>query len=82
MSMNLELPKSIIDVLGPEPRREALEAILLFLIAENRMSVARAGEILELDRHSAVRWYTSHGYSYPDLSDDEVSEEFLHARQP
>ena len=82
MSVNLELPDEVVEVLGPEPKREALEAILLFLVSEDRMSVARAGEILGLDRLAAIRWYTSHGFSYPDLSEEDLAEELRHARKP
>lgn len=82
MSMKLELPEEVIEALGPEPEREALEAILLFLVSEDRMSVARAGEILGLDRLSAIRWYTSHGFYYPDLSGEDLTEDLRHARKP
>lgn len=43
MSTNLELPEEVIEALGPEPERATLEAVLLFLVSEDRMSVARAG---------------------------------------
>lgn len=82
MSINLELPDEVIKALGPEPEHEALEAILLFLVSEDRMSVARAGEILGLDRLSAISWYTSHGFYYPELSEEDFAEEFRHARKP
>jgi len=80
--MNLELPEEVVEALGPEPERAALEAVLLFLISEDRMSVARAGEILGLDRAPAIRWYASHGYYYPDLSEEDLAEELRHARKP
>jgi hypothetical protein len=82
MSMNLELPDEVVEALGPEPERSALEAVLLFLISEDKMSVARAGEILHLDRISAISWYTSHGFYYPDLSEEDLDEELRHARKP
>jgi len=82
MSMNLELPEEVIEALGPEPERATLEAVLLFLVSEDRMSVARAGEILDLDRMSAIRWYTSHGFYYPDLSEEDLAEDLRHARKP
>ena len=82
MSTNLELPEEVIEALGPEPERATLEAVLLFLVSEDRMSVARAGEILDLDRMSAIRWYTSHGFYYPDLSEEDLDEELRHARKP
>ena len=80
--MNVELPEEVIEALGPEPERAALEAVLLFLISEDKMSVARAGEILGFDRMSAIRWYTSHGFYYPDLFEVDLAEELLHARRP
>ena len=80
--MNLELPEEVVEALGPEPERAALEAVLLFLISEGKMSVARAGEILGLDRISAINWYTSHGFYYPDLSKEDLAEELCHARKP
>ena len=82
MSTNLELPEEVIEALGPEPERATLEAVLLFLVSEDRMSVARAGEILDLDRMSAIRWYTSHGFYYPDLSEEDLAEDLRHARKP
>ncbi len=82
MSMNLELPEEIVEALGPEPERAALEAVLLFLISEDKISVAHAGEILGLDRISAIRWYTSHGFYYPALSEEDLAEELRHARKP
>jgi hypothetical protein len=82
MSMNLELPDEVVEALGPEPERSALEAVLLFLVSEAKMSVARAGEILGLDRISAINWYTSHGFYYPDLSKKDLADEFRHARKP
>ncbi len=80
--MNLELPEEVIEALGPEPERATLEAVLLFLVSEDRMSVARAGEILDLDRMSAIRWYTSHGFYYPDFSEEDLAEDLRHARKP
>jgi hypothetical protein len=68
--------------LGPQPERAALEAVLLFLISEDKMSVARVGEVPGLDGISAIRWYTSHGFYYPDLSEEDLAEELRHARRP
>ena len=79
MSISLDLPDEIVEALGPEPERAALEAVLLFLVGEDRMSVARAGGILGLDRLSAIRWYTDHGFFYPDLSAEELDEDIRHA---
>jgi hypothetical protein len=80
--MNLEFPEEVVEALGPEPERAALEGVLLFLIYEDKISVARAGEILGLDRISAINWYTSYGFYYPDLSEKDLAEELRHARKP
>jgi hypothetical protein len=78
MSLNSELPE---EVLGPEPKHATLEAMLLFLISEDKMSVARAGETLNFDRMSAIRWDTSHGCYYSDLSQENLAEDFQYARK-
>lgn len=82
MIISLELSEEVIEALGSEPERTTLEAVLLFLISEDKMSVAQAGEILNLDRMSAIRWYTSHGFYYPDLSGEDLAEELRHAEKP
>ena len=81
MGMNLELPEEVVEALGPEPEHAALEAVLLFLISKDKISVARAGEILDLDRISAIRWYASHGFYYPDFSEEDLAEELRYARE-
>lgn len=68
MSVKLDLPAEVFEAL--EPEREALEAILLFLVSESRVSVARGGDPRPGDRLAAIRWYTSHGFYYPDLSEE------------
>lgn len=65
----LRVPEEVmaeLRTLGDDPEREALEALLLYLIRGDRISVARAGEILGLDRQEAVRWHDSHGYGLPE----------------
>ena len=66
----------------PEPERAALGAVLLFLISEDKISVARSGGTLGLGRMAAVRWYTSRGLYYPDLSEEDLAEDPRHARKP
>lgn len=77
----MDLPQEIAEALGESPERETLEALLLFLIREQRISVARAGRALGLGRQEAVRWYTAHGFSYPGLDSRELEEELRYALQ-
>lgn len=41
MDLNLRLPDEVVEALGPEPEREALEGVLLLLIGEGRISLKR-----------------------------------------
>jgi hypothetical protein len=77
MNLKVELPAEVVDALGPELEREVIEGVLLLLVSEGKLSVARAGEILGLRRGriSAIRWYTGHGLPYPDLSEEDVADD-------
>jgi hypothetical protein len=80
MNLKVELPVEVVDALGPEPEREVIEGVLLLLVTEGKMSVARAGEILGLGgRISAICWYTGHGLPYPDLSKEDVADDLRYA---
>lgn len=77
----LRVPEEVVAVLGDDPEREALEALLLYLIRADKVSVAWAGKRLGLGRQEAIRWYTSHGYPYPDITPGEFDEELRHAER-
>lgn len=80
MDVRVELPSEVIEALGPKPEREVLEGVLLLLVSEGKMSVARAGEILGLEgRISAIRWYTRHGLPYPDLSKEDFADDLKYS---
>jgi len=82
MTPQLELPDEVLTLLGNEPQREVLESVLLHFIQEERMTVAKAGEILGLDRIAAIQWYTSHGYTYPNYRVDEfIAHDLSYAEQ-
>lgn len=80
-TVEIRLPQDYVDLLGDDPARETLERGLLSLIQEERISVGRAGEILGLDKRSAIEWYTSHGYRYPDLSAEDLEADFQYAER-
>ena len=78
LNIDLELPAEVVEALGPE--HEVLEGVLLLLVSEVKMSVARTGEILGLEgRLSAIRWYTSHRLPYPDLSQKDLADDLRYA---
>lgn len=57
MDVKLTLPGEVLEALGPDPEREALEGVLLLLVREDRLSLEQAGEILGLGGREAARWY-------------------------
>jgi hypothetical protein len=77
----LRVPEEVVKALGDEPEREALEALLLYLIRADRVSVAWAGKRLGLDRWEAIEWYNSHGYSYPDYAEEDLEEDLRYAER-
>lgn len=64
MNVQLELPADLEAALHPNPERHVLESVLLQMIRRNVISVARAGEILSLNRAEAIIRYTSEGFAY------------------
>ncbi len=57
MDVKLTLPDEMLEALGSDPEREALEGLLL-LVGEGRLSLERAGEVLGLEDHEqAEHWY-------------------------
>jgi hypothetical protein len=79
--VELRVPEEVVAALGEEPEREALEALLLHLIRVDKVSVAWAGERLGLDRRGAIRWYTSHGYPFPDYTKEDLEEDARYAER-
>ena len=78
--MELNIPEDVAKVLGENPDREVLEAILLHLIRSGRVSVAWAGSRLGLDRWQSIEWYTSHGYSWPEYTELEFEEDLRYVK--
>lgn len=77
----VRVPEEVMAVLGEEPEREALEALLLYLIRSDKVSVAWAGEKLRLSRQEAIRWYTSHGYPFPGYTEEDLEEDARYAER-
>jgi predicted HTH domain antitoxin len=75
MTISLKLPSEIEEALGPNPQQEVLESVLLRLIRRQVISVAKAGEVLGLNRQEAIQWYLAQGYRYPDYSPQDWADE-------
>lgn len=77
MDVKLTLPDEVVEALGPDVEREALEGILLLLVGEGKLPLERAGEVLGLeDREEAARWYAERASSRLDPTGDtaEIGE--------
>lgn len=77
MDVKLTVPDEVVEALGPDIEREALEGILLLLVGEGKLSLERAGEVLGLkDREEAARWYAERASSRLDPEGDpaEIGE--------
>lgn len=57
MDVKITLPDEVLEALGPDPEREALEGVLLLLVGEGRMGLERAGVVLGMGREEAARWH-------------------------
>jgi len=71
MDVKLTLPDEVVEALGPDFEREALEGILLLLVGEGKLPLGRASEILGFeDREEAARWYAERASSRLDPEGD------------
>ena len=75
MNVQLELPSDLATFLHPNPERIILESLLLRLVQQDDISVARAGEILGLSRAAGIAWYSSQGYPFPNLGTQDWADE-------
>lgn len=80
-TLELKLPEEVVEALGEEPERQALEALLLYLIQADKVSVAWAGARLGLGRQESIRWYTSHGHPFPDYSEEDLEEDLRYVEE-
>jgi hypothetical protein len=81
MTLELDLPPEVKDAYGDKLERKVLEGLLLQMVQENRLSVAKAGSLLGLDRLEAIRWYTSFGLAFPNWDDEEWAHELAFVNQ-
>jgi predicted HTH domain antitoxin len=72
MTLMVDLPEDVLAALGAEPQREVLESVVLHLVTQGKLPVARAGELLGMDRLSAIRWYAAREEAYSNLDDEDL----------
>ena len=75
MSIVVDLPQRVLELLGPDHERQVLEGTLLKLVSEGRITLALAGELLGKSRSAVIHWYTAHGLPYPNLDFQDLADE-------
>lgn len=81
MTLELDLPPEIKDAYGDKLERKVLEGLLLQMVQEGRLSVAKAGSLLDLDRLESIQWYTSFGLPFPNWDQNEWANELAFVNQ-
>ncbi len=82
MAVQLDLPQEVVEAVGSKMlQQEVLEGLLLKLVSEGRMSLGKAGGLLNMSRWEAIQWYTGHGLAYPNLDEEELADELRHAHE-
>jgi hypothetical protein len=75
MTLQIDLPEELAALLGADPTAAVREAVLLQFVHEGKMTMARAGQLLGLDREDSIRWYTGHGSPFPSLTPAELQQD-------
>lgn len=72
---DLRIPDGLLRALGPDPDRRATELLCAVLVYRAEISLGYAAEILGLTRHDAMQWYTGLGYTYPNMTVEDLDRE-------
>lgn len=75
MELRLAIPDAIAQVLGPDPDRAALEAMLAELVFQGWISTDDAGTALGLSPAESIEWYSKRGHDYVAYPPEELTEE-------
>ena len=75
MAHRAVIPEEVADYLGDNYERKLLEPVLEQMVLRQRLSVARAGEILGLDRWESAQRWTDRGHGYPNFSQEKLERE-------
>ncbi len=79
MSQSIVLPDEVATLLGTDPSRRVLEAVLVQLYRQGHIGSEAVGRFLGLPRDRAVRWLGEQGAPYFDQSAAELDEDLRSA---
>lgn len=75
VDLTITIPESVAKHLGDDPRRALLEPVLIEMVQKGKLSVAKAGSLLNLDRWESAEWWTSTGHGYPSFTEEQLKNQ-------
>ena len=72
MAYRTLIAEEVADYLGEEFGRKLQEPVVETMVLERVITLARAGEILDLDAWEIAEWWTQRGHGYPPFSTEDL----------
>lgn len=72
------VPDAVAQVLGSDPDRAALEALLAELVFQGSLAAEAAGAVLGLSPEESIAWYSGRGHDYVAYPTEELADELSH----
>ena len=72
---DLRIPDRLLRALGPNPDRRAAELLCAALVHLGEISLGYAAEVLRMTRLEAMAWYTGLGYTYPNITVEDLDSD-------
>ena len=79
--ISIKVPEEVVDYLGDDFRQKLLEPVLIDLVRSGEITIARAGSLLNLNRREAIQWFSSHGLTYFNQSEENLERERANLRK-
>lgn len=75
MELRIEVPDLMAEMLGPDPERGALEALVAELVFNESISIGFAGDVLGMTSVDALDWYVGRGHEPRSKTDEEIESD-------
>lgn len=75
MELRIEVPQVLAEILGPDPSRGALEAMVAELVFNESISLGFAGDLLGMTSVDALDWYVRRGHEPRYKTADEIDSD-------
>lgn len=75
MELRIEVPEVLGELLGPDPARGALEAMVAELVFNEAISIGFAGDLLGMTSVDALDWYVRRGHEPRHKTAEEIDSD-------